>query len=145
MQWLLFLGSEKIFSYTDGDGTSGIEYIFQAINKLLDPACPEMACTNVGRVIMILIIKACPSQDTVHHWLKAILSKMQRVENAYVWESLLSVFCYLFYRDTDATVSFLMAIPGPTGVSALEFVLSEWLYRECTFSGFYERRMRFVE
>lgn len=44
----------------------------------------------------------------------------------------------------DATLAFLTSVPGPTGTSALEFVLVQWFEREPYITGFYERVMRYI-
>lgn len=117
----------------------------QATSQILDPICIEHASLRVGRLIITLINKAGSVLGTsIHFVLRAILSKMNRVETMDVWESLLIVFVYLFYTEVDAVVSFLTSIPGPTGVSALEFVLIEWLNRQVYFIRLYSRIARYL-
>lgn len=63
---------------------------------------------------------------------------MQRLENIDQWQSMLMVFGYLFCSEVEAVVQFLSTVPGPTGASALQFVLEQWLIRERYFTGLYE-------
>lgn len=142
LYWYLLHCTAKVLTFTDGDGKTGLDYILEAINKLLDPVLSENVCKHVGKLIVTLISKAGSSLETrLHILLRAILSKMQRAESVEVWQSLLVVFAYLFYTECDAIVSFLTSIPGPTGVSALQFVLDEWISKETFFFGYYEHTL----
>ena len=61
------------------------------------------------------------------------------------------VYAQLIHSQLAAVLNFLCSVPGPTGESALHFVLTEWLSRQHVFygayenkvaSGFYQRRIR---
>lgn len=52
------------------------------------------------------------------------------------------VFARLINNQMDAVLDFLSSVPGPTGKSALEFVLVEWCSRQHLFFGKYERKIR---
>ena len=73
--------------------------------------------------------------------LKAVLSKMQRTETLTVMQSLLMVYAHLINSEFDAVLNFLSTVPGPTGQSALTFVLSEWVSRQHLFFGNYDRKV----
>lgn len=143
LHWYLLHCSNKVLNFSDCEGKSGFDYILEAINKLLDPVFSGNVCKHVGKIIITLISKVGSILEMrIHILLRAILSKMQRAETKEVWQSLLIVFAYLFYTECEATINFLTAIPGPTGVSALEFVLGEWLTKESLFYGYYEQVLR---
>ena len=76
--------------------------------------------------------------------LKAVLSKMQRTETLTVMQSLLMVYAHLINSEFDAVLNFLSTVPGPTGQSALAFVLSEWVSRQHLFFGSYDRKVASV-
>lgn len=119
--------------------------MLKALSHLLDPSISEQACKKIGRLIVTLFNKSgVVLASSIHFLLRAILSKMQRVDKQAVWQSLLLVFIYLFYTQMDATLAFLTSVPGPTGTSALEFVLVQWFEREPFITGFYERVMRYI-
>lgn len=73
--------------------------------------------------------------------LKAVLSKMQSAESLIVMQSLLMIYAHLINTQFDAVLNFLSTVPGPTGQSALEFVLSEWVSRQHLFLGRYDRKV----
>lgn len=76
--------------------------------------------------------------------LKAVLSKMQRAQTLAVVQSLLMVYAHLINTEFDAVLNFLSTVPGPTGQSALTFVLSEWVTRQQLFFGKYDRKVATV-
>lgn len=76
--------------------------------------------------------------------LKAVLSKMQRAQTLTVVQSLLMVYAHLINTEFDAVLNFLSTVPGPTGQSALTFVLSEWVTRQHLFFGKYDRKVATV-
>ena len=54
------------------------------------------------------------------------------------------VYAQLIHSQLAAVLNFLCSVPGPTGESALHFVLTEWLSRQHVFYGAYENKVRFV-
>ena len=59
-------------------------------------------------------------------------------------QSLVLVYAHLIHTQLDAVLNFLSTVPGPTGQSALQFVLTEWCSRQHFFYGAYERKVRYV-
>ena len=57
-------------------------------------------------------------------------------------QSLLMVYAQLMHSQLGAVLHFLCSVPGPTGQSALHFVLTEWLSRQHVFYGAYENKVR---
>ena len=55
------------------------------------------------------------------------------------------VFIQLIRYQIEATLEFLSTVPGPTGKSALDYVLTEWCSKQDSFFGNYETKVRFVE
>lgn len=53
------------------------------------------------------------------------------------------VYIHLILTQLDAVLNFLSSVPGPTGESALNFVLIEWMSRQHLFYGSYERKIRY--
>ena len=54
------------------------------------------------------------------------------------------VYAQLIHSQLAAVLNFLCSVPGPTGESALHFVLTEWLSRQHVFYGAYENKVRVV-
>ena len=57
--------------------------------------------------------------------LKAVLSKLQGSETLSVIQSLIMVYAQLIHSQLNPVLSFLSSVPGPTGESALAFVLDK--------------------
>ena len=51
------------------------------------------------------------------------------------------VYAQLIHSQLAAVLNFLCSVPGPTGESALHFVLTEWLSRQHVFYGAYENKV----
>jgi hypothetical protein len=58
-------------------------------------------------------------------------------------QSLVMVYAHLIHTQLDAVLNFLSTVPGPTGQSALQFVLTEWCSRQHLFYGAYEQKVRY--
>lgn len=99
----------------------------------------------MGRLVTTLIRKAGNTLgENLDLLLKAVLSKMQRTETLTVMQNLLMVYAHLINSEFDAVLNFLSTVPGPTGQSALAFVLSEWVSRQHLFFGNYDRKVASV-
>lgn len=66
---------------------------------------------------------------------------MQRTETPTVMQSLLMIYAHLVNSEFDAVLNFLSTVPGPTGESALAFVLIEWVSKQQLFYGNYDRKV----
>ena len=51
------------------------------------------------------------------------------------------VYAQLIHSQLPAVLNFLSSVPGPTGESALHFVLTEWVSRQHVFYGAYENKV----
>ncbi|GBL76601.1 Importin-9 [Araneus ventricosus] len=133
---------EQVTSWHDESGNSGLDYIFNVAQRLLDPKTPESASAFVGRLTSLLIAKAGSMiGDKSELLLRAVLSKMQQVEALSVNQSLLMVFAHLVNHQIDPVLDFLSGVPGPAGESALEFVMSIWCQCHPLFFGAYEKKV----
>lgn len=102
----------------------------------------EFTATFVGRLVTTLIRNVGNSLgENLDLLLKAVLSKMQSAEALIVMQSLLMIYAHLINTQFDAVLNFLSIVPGPTGQSALAFVLSEWVSRQHLFLGRYDRKV----
>ncbi|XP_076333062.1 importin 9 [Tachypleus tridentatus] len=133
---------EQITAWHDEVGHNGLYYTLQVAQHLLDPKTPESSAAFVGRLVSSLIAKAGTSlADKTELLLRAVLSKMQQTETLSVIQSLIMVFAHLIHHQMNAVLEFLCGVPGPTGKSALEFVLTEWCSRQHLFFGAYESKI----
>ena len=57
-------------------------------------------------------------------------------------QSLIMVYAHLVNLQLEAVLSFLTSVPGPTGQSALHFLLTEWCGRQHLFYGSYDVKVR---
>lgn len=133
---------EQISSWHDDMGHSGLDYVVNVTQYLLHPKTPESAAAFVGRLVALLINKAGSALgDNADLLLRAVLSKMQQSEAMSVTQSLVMVFAHLSHTRLEGLLDFLAAVPGPTGRSALEFVLVEWCQCHTFFVGAYENKV----
>ncbi|XP_054724425.1 LOW QUALITY PROTEIN: importin-9-like [Uloborus diversus] len=133
---------EQISAWHDESGLTGLDYIVNIVQRLLDPKTPESASAFVGRLISLLITKANAIMgEKGELLLRAVLSKMQQVEALSVNQSLTMVFAHLVCHQIEPVLDFLSGVPGPTGQSALQFVLNVWCQCHPLFYGAFERKV----
>lgn len=133
---------DQIVAWRDEQGQSGLYYVVKVAQHLLDPKTPESAAMFVGRLVSVLITKAGASLgEATELLLRAVLSKLQQTETLSVVQSLVLVFAHLVHTQMAAVLDFLSGVPGPTGQSALAFVLTEWCSRQTLFYGAYENKV----
>ncbi|XP_015173193.1 PREDICTED: importin-9 [Polistes dominula] len=138
----LSVAARQVTNHRDSDGQTGLQYILRIISQLLNPQSSEFTATFIGRLVTTLIRHVGNTLgENLDLLLKAVLSKMQRAETLTVIQSLIMIYAHLINSEFDAVVNFLSTVPGPTGQSALAFVLSEWVSRQHLFFGRYERKV----
>lgn len=136
---------EQIAAWQDDHGRNGLQYIIQVAQHLLDPRSPETASTFVGRLISVTMSKAGALMgEHSELLLRAVLSRLQQTETLSVIQSLVLVFAHLIHHQMDAVLDFLSSVPGPTGKSALHFVLGEWCSKQHLFFGNYDRKVNIL-
>lgn len=103
----------------------------------------EFSATFVGRLVTSLIQRVGPAMlgDNLDLLLKAVLSKLTGARTLSVIQSLVMVYAQLFHSQLDAVLQFLSNVPGPTGNSALHFVMTEWVSKHSNFYGSYETKV----
>uniref|UniRef100_A0A3Q4GDM7 Importin 9 n=1 Tax=Neolamprologus brichardi TaxID=32507 RepID=A0A3Q4GDM7_NEOBR len=133
---------EQVAQWRDDQGNSGLWYVMQVVNQLLDPRTSEFTAAFVGRLVSTLISRAGTELgEQLDQILRAILSKMQQAETLSVMQSLIMVFAHLVHSQLEPLLEFLCSLPGPTGKPALEFVMTEWMSRQHLFYGQYEGKV----
>ncbi|XP_076124017.1 importin-9 [Alosa pseudoharengus] len=136
---------EQVAAWQDEQGHSGLWYVMQVVNQLLDPRTSEFTAAFVGRLVSTLISHAGTQLgEQLDQILRAILSKMQQAETLSVMQSLIMVFAHLVHSQLEPLLEFLCSLPGPTGKPALEFVMAEWMSRQHLFYGQYEGKVSTV-
>ena len=133
-------------SFTDNQGKSGIVHIIAVAEHLLNPVGSEFSATFVGRLVTTLIQKIGPNMlgDNLDLLLKAVLSKLMGSRTLSVIQSLIMVYAQLFHTQLEPVLQFLSNVPGPTGNSALHFVMSEWVSKHPNFYGSYETKVGYL-
>ncbi|XP_066586288.1 importin-9 isoform X2 [Prorops nasuta] len=141
----LSVAPRQVIQYRDNEGRTGLQFILQILLQLLNPQASEFTATFVGKLFTTLVRKAGSSLgENLDLLLKAVLSKMQRAGTLTVMQSLVMIYAHLINTEFDAVLNFLSTVPGPTGESALAFVLSEWVSRQHMFFGRYDRKVSIV-
>ncbi|XP_017062198.1 importin-9 [Drosophila ficusphila] len=132
---------EQICSYKNGEGLNCIMQVVATV--LLNPMNSEMtAGGQIGRLVITIITKMGNMLgQNVDMLLKAVISKMQNLECLKVIMNLVVIFAHLFLTQMDAVLNFLSTVPGPNGEPAMQFVLTNWLSRQNSFFGTYERKV----
>ena len=135
----------QVSAFMDADGKTGLWYMVQVAAQLLNPTGSEFTATFVGRLVTTLIQKTGDRLGSdLDALLKAVLSKLQGSETLSVIQSLLMVYAQLVHTQLEAVLSFLCSVPGPTGETALDFVLTQWVSRQHLFYGAYETKVSIV-
>lgn len=135
----------QVCEYMDANGGSGLSYIVQVACRLLDPHTSEFSATLIGKLITTLICKTGDKLgDQLEHLLRSVLSKLRSADTLTVVQSLVMVYAHLFNTQMDAALNFLDSVPGPTGQSALHFVMTEWVSRQQMFYGQFDRKVSFM-
>ncbi|XP_077981531.1 importin-9-like [Glandiceps talaboti] len=133
---------DQLVAWRDEEGNNGVVYVVKVVSRLLNPRTSEFTAAFVGRLVSTLISKGGSSLGSdLDLMLRAVLSKMQQAESLSVVQSLVLVFANLMHTQMKAVLEFLCSVPGPTGKTALEFVLTEWLARQHLFYGAYESKV----
>ena len=108
----------------------------------MNPVGSEFSATFVGRLVTTLIQQMGNRLgDQLDMLLKAVLSKLQGAQTLTVAQSLIMVYAHLVHSQLEAVLAFLSSVPGPTGASALQFVLGEWVGKQQQFFGCYESKV----
>uniref|UniRef100_A0A034VML9 Importin-9 n=1 Tax=Bactrocera dorsalis TaxID=27457 RepID=A0A034VML9_BACDO len=135
----IFVSPEQICAYKNGEG---LNFIMQLTTMLLNPMNNEMTAGQVDRLVITIITKMGNMLgENVDLLLKAVISKMQLAECLKVIMSLVVIFAHLFLTQMDAVLNFLSTVPGPTGEPAMQFVFSNWLSKQTSFFGNFERKV----
>jgi hypothetical protein len=102
----------------------------------------EFTAALVGKLVTTLITNTGDMLgDQLELLLRAVLSKLQSAETLSVIQNLCMVYAHLFNTQMTATLNFLESFPGPTGKSALNFVMTEWVSRQHMFFGHFDRKV----
>lgn len=135
----------QVCDYRDPNGTSGLVYVVQVACRLLDPHTSEFSATLVGKLITTLICKTGDRLgEQLDLLLRAVLSKLRSADTLTVIQSLIMVYAHLFNSQMEAALTFLSSVPGPTGQSALHFVMTEWVSRQQAFFGQFDRKVSYM-
>lgn len=118
-------------------GQTGVHLVLKVCEHLLDPKAPECAAAFVGRLVCTLVTRGMPDlgQEGIERLLRTVLSKLLHTETCSVAQNLILVFARLIHTDMTALLDFLSSVPGPSGESALAFVLTEWCNKQHLFYG----------
>lgn len=131
--------------YRDTEGRTGLDYVLDVLQYVLDPNKMELACRQVARFCITVFDRFGNALgEHIDFLLKNMLSSLQRASTIEMERSLLLVFAYLFYHHLGETIGYLAAIPGPDGQSALAFVMDKWLSKKFDYGGKYQNNLKLV-
>jgi len=139
----LLNGTKQLMQWHDGNGQNGLFYVLKLISVLLSPKLNENSATFAGRLVSVFLSNCQEDLSTehVHMILRSVLSKLEQAKTLTVAQSLLSIFAHLVAKQVDVVVSFLSDLPGPSGDSALHFVMNEWCEKQDMFFGSYVKKL----
>lgn len=139
----LLNGTKQLMQWQDASGQNGLFYVLKLISVLLSPKLNENSATFAGRLVSVFLSKCQDelSNEHVHMILRSVLSKLEQAKTLTVSQSLLSIFAHLVAKQVDVVVSFLSDLPGPSGDSALHFVMNEWCDKQILFFGSYVKKL----
>lgn len=133
----IHIAPEQVCNYGNGEG---LNQIMQVTTMLLNPL--NTGASSVGELVITLIAKAGNYLgENIYLLLKAVISKLQSVNNWDFKMNLIMIFAHLFLTQMDALLNFLGTVPGPTGQPAITFIFSNWLGRHACFYGYYSRKV----
>lgn len=131
-----------LLKWSDHEGSTGVGYVMKVIERLLEAKTPEFTASFAGRLIWVLMEGMGEMLgDNMQAILKAVLIKLTMAETSTATQSLVMVFAHLMHSHMQAVIDFLSSVPGPSGKSALQFVLTEWTAKQHLFIGDYERKV----
>ncbi|OQR79887.1 importin-9-like [Tropilaelaps mercedesae] len=139
----VFAAYPQLAQWRSDQGQTGVHLVLQVCEHLLDPKAPESAAAFVGRLVCTLVARGMPDlgQEGVERLLRAVLSKLLHTETCSVAQNLILVFARLVHTDLSALLDFLSSVPGPSGESALAFVLAEWCNKQHLFFGLHDTKV----
>ncbi|XP_043224474.1 importin-9-like isoform X2 [Amphibalanus amphitrite] len=133
------VATEQVCAYRDSQSRSGLWYLIQVCTQLLSPTASEFSAAFVGRLLMVIVSRLGDNLGSeLETLLRATLSKMVSSQTTIVIQSLIMVYAHLVNLQLEAVLSFLSSVPGPSGQSALHFLLTEWCGRQHLFYGSYD-------
>lgn len=139
------VASEQILQFRDPQSRSGLAYLVQVCTHLLSPAASEFSAAFVGRLLMVLVTRVGDRLgNELETLLRATLSKMVNCQTTTVLQSLVMVYAHLLNSQLESVLAFLCSVPGPSGQSALHFLLTEWCDKQRLFYGKYEVKVSVV-
>lgn len=134
----IHVAPEQVCNFRDGEG---LNLIMQITTMLLNPMMNTDA-PSVGQMVITLIAKTGTYLgENIYLLLKAVISKLQTVNDWDFNMNLIMIFAHLFLTQMDALLNFLGTVPGPTGESAITFIFNNWLSHHGSFYGFYCRKV----
>lgn len=109
----------------------------------MDPKAPESAAALVGRLVSTVVSQGMGDlgQEGIEMLLRTVLSKLLHTQTLSVAQNLILVFARLVHSDLPALLNFLSSVPGPSGESALAYVLTEWCSKQTLFFGAYDTKV----
>jgi hypothetical protein len=132
----------QVYEYRDPRGISGLGQVVQFACRLLDPNTSEFSASLVGKLVTTLIMRTGDRLgEQLELLLRAVLSKLRSADTLSVIQNLCMVYAHLINTQMEAALNFLDSVPGPTGQSALNFVMTEWVSRQQCFFGVFDRKV----
>jgi hypothetical protein len=110
--------------------------LIKLCHKLLDPATPEIACLNVGYLLLNIFDKLMPKIST--ELLMAVVQKVYKSRMPSVVQSLACLFARLYLKNPKDILSLLTETSVDNRIS-LKIVLDRWLLHQPLFRGAYSK------
>ena len=118
---------DQLLEWRDANEQTALDYIVEATCQMLQPSRIESSARFIDRLICVLVWKVGDGlQSKLEDILRGVLSKLQQATQDLVVQSLVTVFARLLHGHLNNVLDFLDSVPGPSGSSALSFVLTKW-------------------
>ncbi|XP_065573399.1 importin-9-like isoform X2 [Artemia franciscana] len=132
-------------SLKDSEGRSALHYALELASNLLNPQTCERALIDVGLLVNILVQTTGDQlAERKEILLRLVLNKLYMSKNFDVKQSLMMVFAHSVHTQFESVMDFLATFPGPSGTSALEFVLKEWVSMQKSFNGEFDIKISYI-
>lgn len=145
VKYLLVHDHHQVFSWTDENGTSGLEVCLRIVDRLLSPSIEDNSASEVGGLAAEVVEKAGHERlgPFLEQLLRAVAERLATAEAAQFIQSLILVFARLSLAAASDVVNFLGQIEI-NGESGLNVVMSKWLENSINFAGYDEIRQNVI-
>ena len=117
-----------------------VHEILKLCERLLDPACVEISCINVGYILLHVFEKLMPKIST--ELLMAVVQKVYKSRMPSVVQSLVDLFAHLLVKNPKDMLGLLTETSVDNRIS-LKILLDRWLLHQPLFRGAFTKSVTY--